>query len=538
MLFDTPFQLLIKRHGLFALGLFFFLFVFLKNAWVADDAYIAFRSVEQLFAGNGPRWNFDERVQVYTSPLWFGLLCVSKLFISDLFLASIALSAVCCVMALVIARYLIGDDLRWLLCVLLISGIWAVMDFTTSGLENPLLYALLAAYLYFYLRLSEESDAVKKQKLLSGLFFSLGLLSITRHDVATLVLVPSLYIVCHSWRDIGLKILLQKSYLAWLPLLLWTIFSVIYYGVPFPNTAYAKMMHGISRYELIDFGKLYIQVSLRWDSLAQLILLLVLLRLIWKKQVALFWLSGGALLNFAYIVYVGGDFMQGRFLSAPLFLMTLAFCAFFQTSRTQVLVLGALTILLVVITHSPLKLSPDSGFDISEGRRHYSWRGILNERNYYFKSNSFWAWWHRDPSQPFPNHKWCLMGRHATEQNKQVSDFGGIGMYGYCAGLDLIVVDNLALGEPFLARLPKPLDRDWRAGHFQRIYPRGFYESRITGENHLVDSHLAALWHDVALLTRSSLWSLERWQAIWRINTGHYRDIGPAYFADIAAKQS
>src|SRR5690606_30601127 len=165
----------------------------------------------------------------------------------------------------------------------------------------------------------------------------------------------------------------------------------------------------------------------------------------------------------------------------------------------------------------PLKLSPDSGFDISEGRRHYSWRGILNERNYYFKSNSFWAWWHRDPSQPFPNHKWCLMGRHATEQNKQVSDFGGIGMYGYCAGLDLIVVDNLALGEPFLARLPKPLDRDWRAGHFQRIYPRGFYESRITGENHLVDSHLAALWHDVALLTRSSLWSLERWQAIWRI---------------------
>ena len=58
MLFDTAF---FKKHALFALGLLCFLLVFFKNAWVADDAYIAFRSVEQLFAGHGPRWNMDER---------------------------------------------------------------------------------------------------------------------------------------------------------------------------------------------------------------------------------------------------------------------------------------------------------------------------------------------------------------------------------------------------------------------------------------------------------------------------------------------
>ena len=40
----------------------FLFFVFVKNAWMSDDAYISFRSVEQLIAGNGPRWNAFERM--------------------------------------------------------------------------------------------------------------------------------------------------------------------------------------------------------------------------------------------------------------------------------------------------------------------------------------------------------------------------------------------------------------------------------------------------------------------------------------------
>jgi len=540
MLFDTRLIVcsLVKKHGFFALGVSFFLFIFLKNAWVADDAYIAFRSVEQLFAGNGPRWNVDERVQVFTSPLWFALLSLSRLVTDNLFVGSIIVSALCCITALWIARKLINDDKQWLVFALLISGMWAVMDFTTSGLENPLLYALLSTYLYFYFSLLKEADSIQKQKLLSGLFFSLGLLSVTRHDVSVLVLIPTLYVVWRIWRESGVGILLKKSYLIWLPFLMWTLFSVVYYGVPFPNTAYAKMMHGISRDELIEFGWLYINVSLRWDYFSQMVLTLLLLRVLWKRETALTWILCGILLNGLYILYVGGDFMQGRFLSAPLFFAALASCASFQTSARRSAWLGAGLVALMMILNSPLKLLPDSGFDISEGRRHYSWKGILNERNFYFKSNSLWAYWHRDLAQPFPDHKWCLMGKRATEQNKQVSDFGGIGMYGYCAGLDLIVIDNLALGEPFLARLPKPPVREWRAGHFHRDYPRGFYESRISGGNHLVDSRLAALWHDVTLLTRAPLWAPERWQAIGRMNTGHYRDIGPAYFADIAAKQT
>ena len=46
--------------------------VFLKNAWVCEDAFINFRSLDQLFAGNGPNWNGDVRAQVYTNMLQVG----------------------------------------------------------------------------------------------------------------------------------------------------------------------------------------------------------------------------------------------------------------------------------------------------------------------------------------------------------------------------------------------------------------------------------------------------------------------------------
>ena len=37
----------------------------LSRAWVADDAFITGRVIENLVAGHGLRWNTDERVQVF-----------------------------------------------------------------------------------------------------------------------------------------------------------------------------------------------------------------------------------------------------------------------------------------------------------------------------------------------------------------------------------------------------------------------------------------------------------------------------------------
>src|SRR5262245_57547519 len=73
----------------------FLLAVILNSAWVTEDAYITFRSIEQLFAGNGPRWNPHERVQVFTHPLWFILLSFWRVVSSNLYIGAIVLSLVC-----------------------------------------------------------------------------------------------------------------------------------------------------------------------------------------------------------------------------------------------------------------------------------------------------------------------------------------------------------------------------------------------------------------------------------------------------------
>ncbi|MBN1250426.1 MAG: hypothetical protein JXC32_22370, partial [Anaerolineae bacterium] len=45
-----------------------------RNAWLSDDAYITFRTVDNFVHGYGLTWNVAERVQVYTHPLWMFLL--------------------------------------------------------------------------------------------------------------------------------------------------------------------------------------------------------------------------------------------------------------------------------------------------------------------------------------------------------------------------------------------------------------------------------------------------------------------------------
>ena len=41
-----------------------------SRAWVADDAYISYRVIDHWLSGFGLRWNTDERVQVFSHPLW------------------------------------------------------------------------------------------------------------------------------------------------------------------------------------------------------------------------------------------------------------------------------------------------------------------------------------------------------------------------------------------------------------------------------------------------------------------------------------
>ncbi|GAC1425699.1 MAG: hypothetical protein NVSMB6_26330 [Burkholderiaceae bacterium] len=72
------------------LGLFSI--AFLRTAWVTEDAFITFRTVDNALSGLGLTWNPGERVQTYTHPLWFGLLLTGIAIFNDAYYVSLALS--------------------------------------------------------------------------------------------------------------------------------------------------------------------------------------------------------------------------------------------------------------------------------------------------------------------------------------------------------------------------------------------------------------------------------------------------------------
>ena len=170
--------------------------MFLKNAWVTEDAYILFRSVEQVFAGNGPVWNLHERVQVFTSPLWFGLLVLSRILSADLYLNAVVLSFALWLFTLRNLQRLAPNSPAFAMSVLLCVASTAVHDYTSSGLENVLAYALITYFLLQTVRL--HRDALEPPEVTRTLFrlcLAFGLISVTRHDLVLLLLPPAAFAV-------------------------------------------------------------------------------------------------------------------------------------------------------------------------------------------------------------------------------------------------------------------------------------------------------------------------------------------------------
>ena len=52
-----------------------------------------------------------------------------------------------------------------------------------------------------------------------------------------------------------------------LPFVAWEVFSVVYYGFPFPNSAYAKLTTGVPGVAMFRQGIFYLINSLAWDPI-------------------------------------------------------------------------------------------------------------------------------------------------------------------------------------------------------------------------------------------------------------------------------
>ena len=527
------------------LALLMFAYVFVNTAWVTEDAFITFRSVDQLLAGNGPVWNLGERVQVYTHPLWYGLLAVTTGLGLPSYWAALLLSGLCLIGVLALLFHLARRLERsaskgnaseapgrprtaslLLALLFLLSLSRSFIDYSSSGLENPLLHLLLLAYLAVYL----SDQPLPKRFALTTFIY--GLLFLTRPDGIILLTPASVLLWGQMLKQ--RQPWLRSTLLALSPAIAWELFSLIYYGSPVPNTALAKLNMDYPAALLHRNAWAYFHRSAQFDPLALPLIVMALvaglLQGLRRSNGLLRALTLGLVLQLGYIIHVGADYMLGRFLSAPLLLAVVVLLLGAPATTTpparrlwRWLGLGSTALLLL---WQPFNYRPSWNFYSPETIRLHDneeRRFFNDERGAYYRNLGLLRVLFAYQGKFGPEISKYISGGQSAAGQYHLSCF--VGMYVWGMSLDKQVIDPLALTEPFLARLPARDDA--RVGHYERALPPGFLLSRRDGVNRLKEPYLAALYEDVWLATRSpELFSGARLAALWRLNTGHYRDLG------------
>jgi arabinofuranosyltransferase len=495
-----------------------FLAVLLRTAWLSDDALITLRTVLNWTHGYGLTFNIAERVQTFTHPLWMLLLTGSYLVIGNVYYATFALSiGVSLVVFWLLIREAASAAQAWMVAgVLLLSR--AFVDYSTSGLENPLSNLLLVCFVAVALR--PRPDARPRLGLL---WFVGSLLYLTRPDDVLLVLPALLWLTRPSgaWRSTAQAVLWGLS-----PAILWTLFALVYYGFPFPNTAYAKLATGIPRGEAWRQGLFYLLDSIDRDPITLVTILFGVAAGAARRGLPRL-LSIGVVWYLLYIVAIGGDFMAGRFLAVPL-VLSLLILGRLMTLEPRPAYTMAAVLLVMGLSTSQITLRSDSGFDARGVRS----TGIIDERAVYFRTQSL-VWAGRNA---FVQPEWPS-GRRQPVPVRVLETCGLMGAGGLDWGPMVHMLDECALADPLLARLPAIFNTEWRSGHFRRAIPEGYAASLERKVNLIADPALRRLYDDLRLITRSNrLFAMSRLAAIGRVNTGlSGRDIDRRFYRHAGA---
>ena len=500
---------------IFPLILFALSISFINTAWVAEDAFITFRAVDNLLAGHGPVWNIGERVQVYTHPLWYLLLSIGTALTGSSFYVSLLLSWLCLVgIAWIISRFIrtqMQNQWGWL-AVTMLAVSRAFTDYSSSGLENPLVHLLMCLYVWFWL----SERPLQQRFFATSLIY--GLVYITRPDGIFLLTPASAYLLYQMFKQ--KQAWFKSSLLALLPVIAWETFSIIYYGTPVPNTALAKVNIDYERSVLLTQAYHYFKYNLQNDPLTSAGIILAIVSALFNRRLLTKLLAAGLVIQLLYICYVGADYMMGRFLS-PSILMSVLILILNQYrivrhEQVQAALVSAL-LLLTAMVQLPYTLIPNRGF--SNGNIYPS--GMADERGFYYQGLGLIPVWTKHQGV-YPPLK-LRNGPVSFIPENMVLFSCVIGQQAWGLPHKLYVVDPLALSEPFLSRLPAK--NGARVGHYERAFPEGFFKSKRTGQNRLANPVLKSLYADVELATRGDLWTAERWAAIWRLNSGHYKNL-------------
>ncbi len=455
--------------------------VIVRAAWLCDDSYITLRTVDNFVHGYGLRWNVGERVQSFTSPLWMWSLVPLQALTGRARVTLFGTSFFTMAVALVLAiRW--GRHRPWLAAAIVLSLAFskAFVEYSSSGLEEPLLFVLLGLLV---------SDTPIGRRATNRAVFLGGLLFLTRMDAALIAGPLVLRVLVAERRQLRWKSLA----LAASPVVLWLMFAIFYYGVPFPNTAYAKLGHGIARSALAAQGLRYLGDFLRMDPAGSALILIGFLWCVRKRE---WWIPAGAILWVGYLIWIGGDFMSGRML-APL---VWTFAVVLIRRGPSLGAPGAFLAIVAAPILGVLGAAPAFwGMPPHRGDGRTSWR-VTDERLFYYPTTGLLLYGFRDVAAAHP---WPARVLRARDAGQRVLAFKWVGFAGYFAGPGMDLVDEYGLTDALIARLPA--DPDWAPGHFHRQVPEGYIETLADGRDHFKDEAIGRYFARLAIVTRGDL---------------------------------
>jgi arabinofuranosyltransferase len=300
----------------------------------------------------------------------------------------------------------------------------------------------------------------------------------------------------------------------------WLVFATLYYGFPFPNTAYAKLNTAIPLGQLVAQGLSYLMDSLTREPLVLSVIagsLAVAARRRTPSPERV--LALGVLLYVAYVVSIGGDFMTGRFLTTCYLVSLLLLAERASTLGPWTLPVAAAALVPFLEIGIALRPAADTAGLASPDS------GIVDERAFYVPDTGVAV---NIRGRKWRNHPYTETFKKMTPGPERVILPGTIGLATYANTAEKHVVEGYALGDPFLARIRFSPTPGWRIGHFQRDLPVGYIESMRSGKNVLKDPCLRTLYDRLQTVTQGPIWSLPRFRDIVLLNTTAARCPRPA----------
>ena len=437
------------------------LLIFAALAWnvrgIYDDGYIYLHAVQQILAGNGPVYNVGQRVEVTTGPLWLWLLVVGRLVVPAS-LGSIATvgGIVCALGGMLLAsagsRLLFRrlQPTAWLVPfgVLMPLAVFAWWTLVASGLELGLTMLWTGTCCWILARSAVHAG----DRLVRLAAIVLGLGPLIRPELAAesaIFIVGALLLVERSgWRP-RLRIVLWALFLPFS----YQIFRMGFYGLIVPNTALVKQAGRL----LPQRGLRYLSNTLNiyWLAIPLFSLLLGgFLPMLWRCrqitagrriEVVVGTLVFAGLLDVAYIVLIGGDYIQGRLILPGLFAIC-APVALVPVTRTYLM--GLLLPLWAIAASVAIRPATGlAGFPFGIGAPSIATSPTSIARDWYSGPGLYYSDWKPNPLAR------RMLAPPAPGLPASVLITNEIGAPAVALGTSLFIEDELGLASPVTSHL-------------------------------------------------------------------------------------